>query len=378
MALNSKSSHLPPLPFKPKVVNQTILDLSWQDKNIENMIGATQVPLGVAGPVEIPDLGKFVVPLATTEAALVASVNRGLKTLRQATHLQIAVRYAGMTRGPIFEAGDLKTAIAAGRAIKTKLVPLFKQRLKDISQHTNLIKIQTQVLGRYLFVRFRFDTDEAMGMNMTTYAATALSEIISRQLGLKLTTVSANFCSDKKLSFSNFFFGRGYQVWLEAVISQNSLKNILKTNIDNLVKVYQQKIWYGTSMAGGFSFNAQVANVIAAFYLATGQDLGHVADNSQATLVMEKPDKDLYLSLFLPNLNIGVVGGGTKLPCQKEAIDLVLKGLNSEYAGKKSAVLASVLAAAAAAGELSLLAALSTNTLACAHKTLSGYGKGDK
>ena len=268
---------------------------------------------------------------------------------------------------------SLDEAIAAGQAIKTKLTPLFKQRLKEISDHTNLIKIQTQVLGRYLFVRFRFDTDEAMGMNMTTYAATALSEIITHELNLKLTTVSANFCSDKKLSFSNFFFGRGYQVWLEAVIDQTSLKNILKTNADDLVRVYQQKIWYGTSMAGGLSFNAHVANVVAAFYLATGQDLGHIADNSQATLVMEKQGKDLYLSLFLPNLNIGIVGGGTKLPCQKEAIDLILKGTQPNYSGKKSAVLARVLATAAGAGELSLMAALTTNTLACAHKSLSGY-----
>ncbi len=375
MVLKNNSPHLPKLPFQPKEINRTSLGLEWQGKNIENMIGATQVPLGIAGPITIADKGNFIVPLATTEAALVASINRGLKALRQANHLQIISHYSGMTRGPVFVAADLKTAFRAAKMIKTTLMPKFKKRLQQISHHTRLLKIQTQILGRYLFVRFRFDTDEAMGMNMTTYATTSLADIIASELNLKLTTISANFCPDKKFSLANLFFGRGFQVWLEAIIPSRTIKQVLKTNLDKLLATYQQKIWYGTAISAGMSFNAHIANVLAAFYLATGQDLGHIADNSQAILVMEKQKSDLYLSLFLSNLNIGVVGGGTKLPSQKEAIKLILSGAKANYQGKKSALLAEVVAAAAAGGELSLMAALTNNTLACSHQKLSDYKK---
>ncbi len=373
MVLKNNNSHLPSLPFQPQKISRTILGLEWQGKNIENMIGAIQVPLGLAGPIEIEGKGNFIVPLATTEGALVASVNRGLKALRQAKSLQIVSQYAGMTRGPVFVAPDLKAAFRAAEKIKTELRSKFVRRLKRLSQHTRLLKIQTQVLGRYLFVRFRFDTDEAMGMNMTTYATTALADIIETELGLRLTTISANFCPDKKFSFVNLFFGRGFQVWLEAIIPSLAINTILKTNLNDLLATYQQKIWYGTALVGGVSFNAHIANVLAAFYLATGQDLAHIADNSQAILVMEKRNKDLYLSLFLPSLNIGSVGGGTQLPTQKEAIELVLAGAKKSYRGRRSAILAEVLTAAMAGGELSLMAALATNTLACSHQKLTSY-----
>ena len=44
-------------------------------KNIENMIGTVQIPLGYAGPMRINGEyaeGDFLIPLATTEGALVA------------------------------------------------------------------------------------------------------------------------------------------------------------------------------------------------------------------------------------------------------------------------------------------------------------------
>ncbi len=372
MVLRYTNYHLTPLPFKPQTIPQTILGLEWQGKNIENMIGATQVPLGIAGPIKIEGKGNFVVPLATTEAALVASINRGLKALRSATEFKIISRYVGMTRGPVFVAPTMEEAFQAAEKIKTELVPTFKKRLAQLSQHTHLLKIQTQVLGHYLFARFRFDTDEAMGMNMVTYATTALAKIIEAKLNLKLTTVSANFCPDKKFAFANLFFGRGFQVWLEAIIPQEVVTKVLKTNLDDLLTIYQQKIWYGTALAGGLSYNAHIANVLAAFYLATGQDLAHIVENNQSILVMEKNKKGLYFSLFLPSLNIGSYGGGTQLPTQKETIKLILAGLDKNYSGRHAEVLAEVVAAAAAGGELSLLAALSSNTLARAHQKLTG------
>ena len=53
--------------------------------NIENPIGAAQVPMGVAGPVLVHGRhanGMFYVPMATSEGALIRSYERGMVALR--------------------------------------------------------------------------------------------------------------------------------------------------------------------------------------------------------------------------------------------------------------------------------------------------------
>ena len=63
-------------PFEPSVAKS----------NIENMIGVVQIPLGFAGPVHVNGdyaQGPFLIPLATTEGALVASISRGMGRQRE-------------------------------------------------------------------------------------------------------------------------------------------------------------------------------------------------------------------------------------------------------------------------------------------------------
>ena len=54
------------------------------EHNIENHVGVARVPVGLAGPLRISGTaarGEYSIPLATTEAALVASYNRGMRLI---------------------------------------------------------------------------------------------------------------------------------------------------------------------------------------------------------------------------------------------------------------------------------------------------------
>ena len=66
---------------------QTLSQMSVYERNIENFIGTVKLPVGIAGPLRVNGLyaqGDFLVPLATSEAALVASYSRGANLLTQA------------------------------------------------------------------------------------------------------------------------------------------------------------------------------------------------------------------------------------------------------------------------------------------------------
>src|SRR6266508_3974486 len=73
--------------------------------NIENFIGTVKVPVGLAGPLRVNGLfaqGDYYVPLATTEAALVASYSRGMQLMSMAGGCTVMVINEGVSRSPGF------------------------------------------------------------------------------------------------------------------------------------------------------------------------------------------------------------------------------------------------------------------------------------
>jgi len=294
---------------------------------------------------------------------LVASVNRGLKILNKNNNLRISVKKHGMSRAPVFACQDLDTALLLEKFIQDNFTKI-KSVAEKTSRHLQYLSCQVFIRGKYLYARFLFDTDEAMGMNMTTIATQAIATFLEDKFkNIKLLALSSNVCCDKKDSSINGILGRGYEAQLEIVLAEKLVEKILKSKIDKLIKVHTQKNLVGSNIAGSLSQNAHVANVMAAIFIATGQDPAHVVEASKAYLHLEKSAKNLYVSLTLPNLNMGTVGGGTYLPAQSEARNLIGKNLSARE-------LVAATAVAALAGELSLLASLAEHNLACSHQQL--------
>ncbi len=342
-------------------------------RNIEKMIGCVQVPLGIAGPVKVN--GKsYQVPIATTEGALVASVNRGCKVIRESGGSRVLVREVGATRGPVFKVKGIKQGEQLISFVEKNLGSL-KKKAQSSDKYLKLRRIRSQMVGRYVWLRLEFDTSEAMGMNMVTIASARVVSLIEKALKIKCVSLSGNYCVDKKPSWLNMIEGRGKQVWAEVRVPEKIVKKVLKTSSQKIVEVVKAKQWLGSMVSGSMGFNAHYANVVAGVFLATGQDIAQVVEGSLGITTAEVDDRvrpcQLYFSVYLPSLMVGTVGGGTHLATQKEALGIL--GLDK---GKKgdAVKLAEVVGAAVLAGELSLTAALASNDLVKAHQRL-GRGK---
>jgi len=335
-------------------------------RNCENMIGAAQIPIGIAGPLRIAQK-QYYIPLATTEGALVASVSRGCKAITESDGATVLSNRIGATRGPVFKVKNLTENTKLFEFIRTH-IPEFKKIAASTSGHLTLSDVNSRSVGMYRFIRFSFDTQDAMGMNMATIASEALVAYIEKNTSAVCVSVAGNYDVDKKPSWLNFIEHRGIETWAEVTIPARVLQETLKTTAKAVYDVWLAKCMIGSAMSGSMAFNAQFANVIAAIFLATGQDAGHIEEGSLGVTTCEwipgqARDDSLYMSVYLPDLMVGTVGGGTGLATQKEA--LAILGV------KNSQEFAEVVAAAVLAGEISLLASLSEGTLAKAHNTLA-------
>jgi hydroxymethylglutaryl-CoA reductase (NADPH) len=110
-----------------------------------------------------------------------------------------------------------------------------------------------------------------------------------------------------------------------------------------------------------------IANALAAIYLATGQDVACVGENSTAMLEVWAEGGDLVSILRMPTLTVGTVGGGTRLNQQSHHLEML--GCKGEDSAKR---FAEIVCAAGLALELSLLCALAAGEFAAAH---AKYGR---
>lgn len=347
---------------------------SASKRNIENMIGAVQVPVGIAGPLAVQGEyanGEFYVPLATTEGALVASVNRGCKAITSAGGASVRIFNDEMTRAPVFAVADV---VEAQRVVAWIKEPhnfaKLREATKETTKHGELVRVDPYVVADNVFLRCAFDTKDALGMNMVTIAADRLADVIVDELGIRLVAVSGNMCVDKKPAAINVIQGRGKNVVAETSILRNIIHDVLKTTPDCMTDVHYRKNMLGSAKAGSLGFNAQAANIVAAIFIATGQDPAHVVEASTAITSLSVRRDELRASVSMPSLPVGTVGGGTSIKTQQECLSIMDVSGGGEPPGAHAKKFAEIVCCAVLAGELSLIAGLAARHLARAHATL--------
>lgn len=361
------------------IQNYTIDAESATKRNIENMIGAIQVPLGIAGAIKVNGEyanDEFMLPLATTEGALVASTNRGCSVITASGGANVRIFQDLMTRAPVFKMDSVAHARKFVDWVrKPETFEQMKEKAGETTRFGELLSVEPYVTGNTVFLRFAYDTKDAMGMNMVTIATDAVVSLISDEFGVYPVSLSGNMCTDKKPAAINNILGRGKTVAADVTIPKDVVEKKLKTTPEMMEEVNYRKNLLGSARAGALGFNAHAANIVAALYIACGQDAAHVVEGSTAITTMEVNEYgDLYCAVTMPSVQVGTVGGGTSIGTQRDCLNLLGVAGAGEVPGENSKKLAEIVAAAVLAGEISLIGAQAAGHLARAHAELGrGY-----
>ena len=336
--------------------------------NIENFIGVAQVPIGVAGPLLVDGehaRGTFYVPLATTEGALVASYNRGMKLVYAAGGARATVVADVMQRAPAFGFDSAREARAFGDWVTASFAAIEAEadattragRLHDIEQFP---------ASRFMFLRFNYTTGDAAGQNLTGKATLrACTWIRSHYPGIRDFYLEGNLATDKKSSHVNILRTRGKRVVAEATIPADLVRRVLHTTSGQMFRGRQVSN-LGGLLAGVNNNGNHSANAIAALFTATGQDIANVAESSAALVHTELlADGSYYYSITIPALIVATCGGGTGLPTQRECLELL-----GCYGSGQVRKFAEIVAATVLCGEISLGAAVVADEWVTAHERL--------
>ena len=338
----------------------------------EMPIGFVQIPVGVAGPLLLNGI-EYTVPMATTEGCLVASTNRGCKAIHASGGASSVLLRDGMTRAPVVRFSSAKRAAQLKFFLEDPLnYDALAVTFNKSSRFARLQSIQPTIAGKNLYIRFRCSTGDAMGMNMVSKGVQNVLDFLQSDFpDMDVIGISGNFCSDKKAAAVNWIEGRGKSVVCEAVIKEEVVKKVLKTSVEALVELNMLKNLTGSAIAGALGgFNAHASNIVSAIYLATGQDPAQNVESSHCITMMEPVNdgRDLHISVTMPSIEVGTVGGGTQLASQSACLNLLgVKGASKESPGANSRLLATIVAGSVLAGELSLMSAIAAGQLVKSH-----------
>ncbi len=351
-----------------KYTGEYTIDPNVLPGNIENFIGIVQMPVGVAGPLDINGehaQGRFYVPLATTEGTLVASYSRGMRVINECGGVKTTVVEQYMQRAPAFIFGDAREARDFGNWLEANMEGI-RQAAESTTSIGKLQHLEQWSVSRLRYVRFNYTTGDAAGQNMVGKATLAACEWIKHHYpGDCEYLLSGNMDTDKKHSHLNMLHSRGKRVVAEITLDKDIMRKMMK--VETSVMARSSVLANMGAMLAGAAYNGpHSANGIASLFIATGQDEANVVESHAGLLSHELlPNGDLYLSVTLPSLIVATYGGGTGLPTQRECLELL-----GCYGTGKANKFAEIVAATVLAGDISLACAVIAGHWVSSHDRL--------
>jgi hydroxymethylglutaryl-CoA reductase (NADPH) len=333
---------------------------------IEGFIGFARVPVGVAGPIRIRGSaaqGDYFVPLATSEGTLVASFQHAFNAINRCGGATALCGQERVGRAPCFEFEGLVQAGQFAAWLPTQLAGL-QQATAEHSRFCRLLELGTSVVGNTVYVVLEFSTGDAAGQNMVTAAAQVICSRLLAEMPVKPLSwmVESSVSGDKRPTVLVFRGARGRHASAEVVLPAKQLERYWRVSAYRFAQAWIHSV-NGMAQTGSVGLQGNVANALAALFIACGQDAACVSEALTAITRLEQtPDGDIYASVTLPNLIVGTVGGGTSLPTAREC--LAMLGCAGAGQARKFAEICAVVVLA---GELAVLGAMAGGSFASAH-----------
>jgi len=341
--------------------------------SIEGFLGFARVPLGVAGPVRVNGTaarGDFFVPFATSEGTLVASFQHAFNAVNRCGGATACCGEEQVSRAPCFEFSSLAEAHAFACWLPSRLAALQEVTART-SRYCRLRELHASVIANTVYVLFEYSTGDAAGQNMVTLATQAVCAQLLLDMVHKPRSwlMESMLSGDKRATPAAFRTTRGRNVSAEIVLHSKQLARYWRTDAEQVERAWRQAV-YGAAQTGAVGLQGNVANALAALFIACGQDVACVAEATTALTRVERTRTgEVYASITLPNLIVGTVGGGTYLPTARECLSML--GCNGAGFARKFAEICAVVALV---GELALIGAMAGGQFASAHA--SGGRKG--
>jgi hydroxymethylglutaryl-CoA reductase (NADPH) len=333
---------------------------------VENFTGWARVPLGLAGPLHVETASgpcEVLVPMATTEGALVASYSRGMRLARESAAIRSRVVREGLTQNPILVYAD---AAGAQRGLEFTLGALdeLRTRVAGTTQHGSLDSVEGTVVGRRLLLSLRFLTGDAIGINMAARATDLCAAWLEEQTGARSRYVHGQDV-EKRANARALVEGRGRSVVADVTVPRDVLARVARVAPQDLLEIWKSYT-VGYAQLGTQNWTVQAANGLAAVFLACGQDLAYVTESATGHLDLDVTEGgDLYASVTLPSLLVGTVGGGSGQGTARECLELL-----GCFGASRANHFAEILGATILAGDLSLMASFCSHEFVAAHEKL--------
>ncbi len=334
--------------------------------SIEGFIGFARIPLGVAGPIRIVGTaanGEFFVPFATSEGTLVASFQHAFNAMNRSGGAIALCSDQRVGRAPCFEFASLPQAAEFARWLASR-VPALQEVTSGTSRFCRLVSATASIAGNTVYTLFEFSTGDAAGQNMVTLATQAICAHLIAHMPAppRSWLVESMMSGDKRATPLAFRCARGWNVSAEIVLPPRQVERYWRTDPAQMQRAWRQAV-NGASQTGAVGLQGNVANALAAMFIACGQDVACVAEATTALTRVEcTAANEVYASVTLPNLIVGTVGGGTYLPTAHECLSML-----GCAGGGHARKFAEICAAVALAGELAIVGAMASGQFAAAH-----------